>query len=91
MDIEVFDETSKIMQKLKQRDCQEALNWCNTHKTKLQKSSVNFAWFSSFFITKRIESVRVQTEIARVHLIREEQLAYQGYRVLSQAALQVWR
>lgn len=39
VDLEVFEETSKIMSKLKQRDCQEALNWCNTHKTKLQKSS----------------------------------------------------
>ena len=38
--MEVFEETSKIIKKLKQRDCQEALNWCNTHKTKLQKMNV---------------------------------------------------
>lgn len=35
VDLEVFEETSRILSKLKQRDCQEALNWCNTHKTKL--------------------------------------------------------
>ncbi|CDW78602.1 lissencephaly type-1-like motif-containing protein [Stylonychia lemnae] len=37
VDLEVFEETSKILAKLKQRDCQDALTWCNTHKTKLQK------------------------------------------------------
>lgn len=30
------------MDKLKHRDCSEALEWCNTHKTKLQKSNVRF-------------------------------------------------
>ena len=40
MDVEVFEETSKIMERLKNRDCREALEWCNTHKTKLQKSNV---------------------------------------------------
>lgn len=29
------------MDKLKHRDCSEALEWCNTHKTKLQKSNVS--------------------------------------------------
>ncbi len=40
VDIEVFEEASRILNKLKHRDCKEALDWCNTHKTKLQKSNV---------------------------------------------------
>jgi len=35
VDVEVFEEASKIMDKLKRRECKEALEWCNTHKTKL--------------------------------------------------------
>jgi len=34
-DLDVFDETNKIYLRLKEKDCQEALSWCNIHKTKL--------------------------------------------------------
>ena len=40
MDVEVFEETSQILSKLKHRDCKDAIQWCNTHKTKLQKTNV---------------------------------------------------
>lgn len=31
VDMEVFEETSKIMDSLKHRECKEALEWCKTH------------------------------------------------------------
>lgn len=39
VDIEVFKETNKILRRLQEYSCSEALNWCNTYKTKLQKSN----------------------------------------------------
>lgn len=39
-DVEVFEESSRILSRLRERDCREALEWCNTHKTKLQKTNV---------------------------------------------------
>jgi macrophage erythroblast attacher len=40
-DLDVFIETNKIIQKLKEKKCDDALVWCNQHKTKLTKSNSN--------------------------------------------------
>ncbi len=42
VDFEVFEETSKIMDRLKNRECKDALEWCKTHQTKLQKTNVYY-------------------------------------------------
>ena len=57
VDIEVFEETSKIMDSLKHRECKEALEWCKTHQTKLQKTNVNLT-----MVKVVIESIRIQIE-----------------------------
>lgn len=57
VDIEVFEETSKIMDSLKHRECKEALEWCKTHQTKLQKTNVQFS-----IVKIVIELTRIQIE-----------------------------
>jgi len=42
VDLDIFVETNQIIEKIKGGSCAEALSWCNTHKTKLQKTNVSF-------------------------------------------------
>lgn len=51
------------MESLKQRDCKEALEWCNTHKTKLQKTNVELLIFDNY----NIELTGVQTSSAGIY------------------------
>ena len=84
--MEVFEETSKILSKLKSRDCKEALDWCNTHKTKLQKSNVCYLIDNNF----TIEPTWIPFASLGVRGVDKEKLITSSDRILKEVAFQVW-